>query len=180
MTDNAFLRYRNEIIASMNKHCVAYKLVGGTVVQLIDDTRETSDLDLMMRRSEENIENLIQALVDCGFATVDDLREQIFADNDEDFTSFQIVPSKPEWAGFHIDLCYSLGQFNYDTLPEAKHETTDGLVLNSVPFLTIVRMKANVFPKPRPQDIKDIQVIADYLGLDPATGQPIGDASAPR
>jgi predicted nucleotidyltransferase len=176
MTPNAFLQYRNSIIESMNKHGVAYKLVGGSVVQLIDATRETSDLDLMVQRNDENVEKLVQALSACGFAAEDDLREQIFTEDDEEFASFQIVPSKSEWEGFHIDMCFSLGQFEFDTLPGETHRTTDGLEIHSVPFLTIVRMKANVFPRPRPQDIKDIHVIAEYLGLDPVTG----DARAPR
>lgn len=40
-------------------------------------------------------------------------------------------------------------------------------------FLTIAQMKAMVYPNQRPKDINDIQFIANYLGLDPATGQPV-------
>ena len=177
MVDGAFSLYRDEVITSLNEHGVAYKLVGGSVVQLIDSTRETSDLDLMIQKTRDNIDKLIQALAACQFASISDLSEQIYGDAGgvDDYDAFQLIPSNPLWSEFHIDMCFKLGDSDYNTYGNETHETSSGLQIRSIPFVDIVRMKAKVFPKPRLQDIKDIGVIADHLGLDPMTGEPKSD-----
>jgi hypothetical protein len=174
MAETTFSLYLSRIIESLNKHNVDYKLVGGSIVQLIDNTRETKDLDLLVQDTQDNLNKLIDALVSCEFATAEEVRYQIYGDDEttEGYNAFQLVPSNPLWSDFHIDMCLKLGQYSYDTSPTEVHTTETGLQINSVPFRYIAHMKANVFPQPRPQDHKDIKIIADHLGLDPATGEP--------
>jgi hypothetical protein len=177
MADTGFITFRNEVIGSLNKFDVLYKLVGGSIVQLIDDSRITNDLDIIIKNSKENTDRLIKALTHCNFAGAEELNEQIYGDDGagvmDIYDSFWLTPSDPRWSEYHIDLCYQLAAYSYDMMPEEYHTTADGLRIRSVPFRYIAHMKANVFPRPREHDISDIKTIADYLGLDPSTGEPI-------
>jgi len=182
MEDKAFLSYRNEVIASLNKHDVEYKLVGGSVVQLIDSSRKTVDLDMLISKTKENLRRFIAALVDCGFASEVELRNQIFGSGrqetpDEAYDAFQLESSNPRWGKFHLDMCFQLGgKFTYENSHSETHTTDTGLKIRSVPYKYVAHMKANVWPQPRPRDIEDIHTIADHLGIDPVTGEPIKTA----
>ena len=180
MADLKFLRYRNEVISSLNKFNVAYKLVGGCIVQLIDSNRNTSDLDLLVRTTRDNTDRLILALVDCGFGTLEELKFQIYGGALEAYNSYELKSSNVRWLDYHIDMCFQLGKFNFEDSPSEVHITSQGLKIYSVPFRYIAHMKANVFPHPRQNDLKDIAVIADYLGLDPSTGLPRKDKKKRR
>ena len=172
MENNEFLHYRNEIIENLNKFGVEYKLVGGSIVQLIDNTRETSDLDLLIRKTQENLDKFIIALVECKFAADDEIRQQIYVDSQilDDYNAYLIVPTNPRWIGFHIDMCFQLGKFDYENSPAETHITSTGLQIYSVPYKYIAHMKVNVFPQHRLQDLKDIKIIANHIGVDPSTG----------
>ena len=174
MENSSFFEYRDAIISSLNKHGVEYKLVGGAVVQLINKDRVTSDLDLLLGQTKKNLEKVINALTDCGFASMEELRYQVFGDDENEeevYTSFELIPSNLNWRFFHIDMCFDLGGFDIESLPMEYHYTEGGLSICSVPFRSIANMKAKVYPEPREQDLKDIRTIADYLGLDPYTGE---------
>ena len=177
MEDNAFAIFRNEVIASLNEHDVAYKLVGGSVVQLIDNTRETADLDMLIKNSTANIDRLILALADCKFATAEELQSHIYGDEQEpigSYDAYQLAPSNPRWEGFYIDMCLQLsGQFTYENTPSEEHTTSAGLTIYGVPYSFVAHMKRKVYPQMRPQDIEDIITISEHLGLDPVTGLPI-------
>ena len=73
---------------------------------------------------------------------------------------------------FHLDVAFNLAQWNFENTGFEIVER-NGIQISTVSFLTIAQMKAMVYPNPRPKDIDDIQFIANYLGLDPATGQPV-------
>jgi predicted nucleotidyltransferase len=174
-----FIAFRNEIVKSLNKHGVKYKVFGGAVICLIDDNRETEDLDIFIEQTEANINAFIEAISESGFCAYEVLADFIFGTSGEDYKhygTFFLKAAKEEWDAFHIDLCFKLGQYNYNALPEEEYDD-NGLKIKIVPFRDIATMKANVhinfiYGPPREKDINDIKAIADYLGVDPATGKP--------
>ena len=60
-----------EFIQCLNARDVDYLLVGGWAVVIYSRPRYTGDYDFFLRRSEENAEKLLAALVDFGFGTLD-------------------------------------------------------------------------------------------------------------
>ena len=171
-----YLDFRNKVILSMNKFKVPYKLFGGGVVCIVDEERETSDNDISIKKDMGALRGFIDALVDCNYATREYLEEFLYSDYmDEEFPQYvnaKIETTNPDWKDFHIDLCFSIGGYEYDDMPSEVVEHM-GIPINIVTFRHIIRMKANIQPRPRDHDIKDIQFLAKYLGLDPITGQPI-------
>jgi hypothetical protein len=175
---DAYLAFRNKIISNLNKKEVLYKIFGGAVICLISDSRETEDIDMFIEKSDENIQRFIEAIVDSGFCDYKTLSYLIYGNNGKDFNyygTFQLVSTESEYDVFHIDLCFQLGQNNYNTVGEAEYDD-NGLKIRIVPFKEIAIMKANVHSDflcgpPRDKDIKDIKIIADYLHIDPSTGE---------
>jgi predicted nucleotidyltransferase len=174
MTEN-FKSFRNKILKALDAYGIKYKLFGGAAVCLINEDRETEDLDIAIKANQEIVEDFIDALVYAGYDSQKSLREQIYGINKQPhndlYSTCRILPSKSEWEGFYIDLCFTIGEHNYDNMPSEIY-TDNGLDISIVTFEHIARMKANIFPNPRPEDIEDIQIIAKHLGLDPATGEP--------
>jgi hypothetical protein len=180
--DSKFIEFRNSIISSLNKYDIAYAVFGGAAVQLINNERYTNDIDIAVKNDRANIFKFIEALADSGFATYNELCGQIFEDNNPDsvelYSTYLLWPTKLEWKEFHLDLCINIGDYRYETMPVQKYKDGD-LALTIVDFGYIAKMKANIFPKPRPKDIEDILSISDYLGLDPSTGEPIKKKASP-
>ena len=177
MADVKFIKYRNTILRSLNKFGVPYKLFGGATVQLIDSDRETEDLDFFIQKDKEVAKRLILALEDCGFNTREELIQQLFGignpvETSSLYSTCRLAPNKEAWKDFHLDVAFNLVQWNFENTGFEIVER-NGIQISTVSFLTIAQMKAMVYPNPRPKDINDIQFIANYLGLDPATGQPV-------
>ena len=174
-----FFEFRDEVLSSFAEYGVEYKLFGGAVVQLVNPSRFTEDLDIAIKATVDSAEKFIDSLASIGYADRNNISMQVYGDVEEagyDMTSTRrIESSNPEWERFHIDLCFDLGEHNYETMLAEDFEV-NGLKIMAVTFRHIIRMKANMnkgYGGPRPKDIEDIQFLANYLGLDPSTGESI-------
>lgn len=59
----------DRIIASLNKHQVDFMIIGGFAVVYHGNDRMTKDLDLFVRRTQENAKKVVAALEDVGFGS---------------------------------------------------------------------------------------------------------------
>ena len=186
-----FLVFRNTIINSLIKYDVDYTLFGGAVVNIFNNLRETSDLDLTIKADEESLLAFLAALEDVNYGTIEELLKQITdafqAELDSPYSEFNgaeefnmytggyaLVSGNPEYDGLHIDLCFNIGEHNFDTM-QSEEYIHDGIKINMVSLRYLIKMKANInkgYGGPRPQDIEDIKFLAEKLNLDPSTGQP--------
>ena len=165
----------DRIINAFNKFHVEYKLVGGTVIALVNPERYTEDMDFEIKSNIENVKKIINALVDCGFSTHEELQgllEDRFSEEDGIPNNMQIFPTLSGWEvkNFHLDICESIRGISYDDLGTEIYDY-DGLKIIIAPFKDILRMKENVGNlwdernNPREKDLNDIAFICDTLGL---------------
>jgi len=173
--DNALRVCRDKIVQAFNKHNVKYKMIGGAVICLINPNRQTVDLDFEVKSGIDNLNRIIDALVDCNFATSDDLGillEDRFNEADEIPNNVQIFPTLPGWsaANFHIDICERLHDITYDDLGEEIF-MDNGIPIVIAPFRDILRMKENVGnlwsseKNPRDKDLEDIAFLCKEFGF---------------
>lgn len=71
----------DRIIASLNKHKVEFMIIGGLAVVYHGHVRNTKDLDLFIRRTEENARRTITALEEVGFGSPEMTPEVFTVDN---------------------------------------------------------------------------------------------------
>lgn len=58
----------DRIVASLNKNCVEFLIVGGYAVIFHGHVRNTKDLDIFIRRAPDNARRAVAALEEIGFA----------------------------------------------------------------------------------------------------------------
>ena len=118
MNRDIFLEFRNTILGSLSAHGVSYKLFGGAVICLINDERETQDLDIAIKAELETTEKFIDALASCGYADREYISMQIYGENaspgENMYSTCHLATKNPRWKGLHIDLCFDLGEHNYE------------------------------------------------------------------
>lgn len=71
----------DRIVASLNKHNVEFMIIGGYAVVFHGHVRNTQDLDLYIRPTEENARRTVAALGEAGFASPELNAEVFTADN---------------------------------------------------------------------------------------------------
>lgn len=71
----------DRIVASLNKHHVDFMIIGGFAVVYHGHMRATKDLDLFVRRTDENARRTVAALEDVGFGSPEMTPEVFTADN---------------------------------------------------------------------------------------------------
>lgn len=71
----------DRIVASLNKHHVDFMIIGGFAVVYHGHMRATKDLDLFVRRTEENAGRTIAALEEVGFGSPEMTPKVFTADN---------------------------------------------------------------------------------------------------
>lgn len=71
----------DRIVASFNKHRVDFMIIGGFAVVYHGHVRATKDLDLYIRRTEENAKRTVAALEEVGFGSPEMTPEVFTADN---------------------------------------------------------------------------------------------------
>lgn len=94
----------NSIIDCFNKHNVKHLIVGGHAVNVYGYIRSTVDLDIWIDKSDENLENLRQALVSFGYPQeqcqqgIDEIRNNrnigIFDDDDNKIDLIQLYSTR--------------------------------------------------------------------------------------
>lgn|GEM_PF-6507686 len=176
-----FIEFRNELLKSFNKYEVPYKLFGGAVVCILNNKRETLDLDIMLKATDDSLEKFCKALDSIGFDNYDNLKNQIY---DGLNNGYKLYPVKGDWKKYHIDLLFDLSIFDYNNLLSQQIED-NGITINAVTYGEIIRMKNRVNPvtdeygnthyEPRDKDKDDINFISERLNLDPVTGKPLNE-----
>lgn len=71
----------DRIVASLNKHQADFMIIGGFAVVYHGHIRATKDLDLYIRRTEENAKRVVAALEEVGFASPEMTPAVFTADN---------------------------------------------------------------------------------------------------
>lgn len=71
----------DRIVASLLKHKVDFMIIGGFAVVYHGHVRATKDLDLYIRRTEENAKRTVAALEEVGFGSPEMIPEVFTADN---------------------------------------------------------------------------------------------------
>lgn len=135
-----------EFIELLNVNRVKYLIVGGYAVALHGYPRYTKDLDIWVDISPDNARNILKALEQFGFGSLD-LRE-------EDF----LVPDQIIQLGFppnRIDLLTNAKGLNFKECYQSKVEVTiEDIRAN---FIDIENLKKNKRAIGRSQDLADLE-----------------------
>jgi hypothetical protein len=135
-----------EFIESLNKHNVRYLLIGGYAVALHGHPRYTKDLDIWIWMDNTNAANLLNALKDFGFSSL-----QL---TPEDF----LKPDRIVQLGYppnRIDLMTSPTGIEFDTCYASREEIEiEGLIVN---LIDLKHLKINKKATGRHQDLADLE-----------------------
>ena len=135
-----------EFIESLNKHNVRYLLIGGYAVALHGHPRYTKDPDIWIWMDNTNATNLLNALKDFGFSSL-----QL---TPEDF----LKPDQIVQLGFppnRIDLMTSPKGVEFNTCYASREEIEiDGLKVN---LIDLNHLKINKKATGRHQDLADLE-----------------------
>ncbi|NEQ44080.1 MAG: hypothetical protein F6K00_11200 [Leptolyngbya sp. SIOISBB] len=135
-----------EFIQLLNDNQVRYLVIGGYAVALHGYPRYTKDIDIWIEMTPENAENMVQALAEFGFSSVD-LRSADF-----------LVPDQVIQLGYppnRIDLITTPDGVDFGICYASRLETNMGGV--SVNFIDIENLKANKRASGRLQDLADLE-----------------------
>jgi len=135
-----------EFIAALNDNGVRFLVVGGYAVAFHGHPRYTKDIDIWLQPTRENAEQVLLALRQFGFGSLD-----LGAD---DF----IQPDMVVQLGYppnRIDLLTSLAGVDFGTCFSGR--VTVELEGVQVPFIDIESLKANKRAVGRHQDLADLE-----------------------
>jgi Nucleotidyltransferase of unknown function (DUF6036) len=135
-----------EFIKLLNEHSVRYLVVGGYAVALHGHPRYTKDLDIWIELSPENAENILKALENFGFASLD-LKPDDFLENDQ-IIQLGYPPNR-------IDILTTLKDVKFEDCWRAKVQVEIGGL--DIYFIDIENLKRNKRATGRPQDIADAE-----------------------
>lgn len=145
-----FDRDFSEFLECLAARDVRYLVVGGYAVAAHGHPRYTGDLDLWVWTGAENAENLLTALRDFGFGSLD-----LTAN---DFTE----PGRVVQLGYppvRIDLLTSIDGVEFEKCFDRRVEiVVDGLIL---PFIAVDDLRRNKAASGRPQDIADLAALGE-------------------
>ena len=167
LSSERFIGIRNTLLASFNKHGLDYKLFGGVVMNIYDDTRGTSDLDIAIRRTMDEVYKFVDALVDCEYGTRTEILEGIFGADPQSekflFAFSRILSNNPYFSGFHIDLCFDFGSTTYESIASERQEV-NGITVDMATLPQMLKMKQQIDPL-RERDTQDIRFLQQKLGV---------------
>jgi hypothetical protein len=135
-----------EFIQSLNNNQVRYLVIGGYAVALHGYPRYTKDIDIWVEMTPDNAENMVKALAEFGFASVN-----LQAD---DF----LVPDQVIQLGYppnRIDLITTPDGVDFESCYRSRLETEIGGV--TVSFIDLENLKINKQASGRLQDLADLE-----------------------
>jgi hypothetical protein len=166
LSPERFGEIRDLLFSLFQKHGLKFKVFGGTVMNLLDNTRGTSDLDMAIQKKTAEVEKLAAALAECNFGTRDEIFEGIFgADPQTDeylFAFSRIYSENPYYTGFHIDICFEFGDTTYETI-ESEKRNVNGLAVDMATLAQMLKMKKSI-KQTRDRDNRDIEKLEKELG----------------
>ena len=138
-----------EFIQSLNDNNVRYLVIGGYAVALHGYPRYTKDIDIWLEMSPGNAENVVNALKQFGFGTLN-LQPDDF-----------LAPDQVVQLGYppnRIDLITTPDGVDFATCYDARVVITmDGLAIN---FIDLENLKRNKRASGRFQDLADLENLA--------------------
>ena len=135
-----------EFIQSLNDNGVRYLVIGGYAVAFHGHPRYTKDIDIWIAMNAENAANIIKALEEFGFASLD-LQESDFTGPDQ-IVQFGYPPNC-------IDLITTAPGVDFNTCYASRIQSEiDGVKVN---FIDLENLKRNKKAVGRHQDLADIE-----------------------
>jgi hypothetical protein len=135
-----------EFIQSLNEHNVRYLIIGGYAVAFHGHPRYTKDLDVWIELAPKNAANILKALTDFGFGSLE-LTEHDFLKPDQ-IIQLGYPPSR-------IDILTTLAGVDFEDCYASKVVTTiDDIPMN---FIDLENLKKNKKAAGRLQDLADLE-----------------------
>lgn len=135
-----------EFLESLNDNKVKYLIIGGYAVAFHGHPRYTKDIDIWLSADKNNIEKLLHALKDFGFASLE-LKIDDFCDP-EHIIQLGYPPNR-------IDLLTDLKGINFNTCYENRVTVEiEGLKTH---FIDLENLKKNKKATGRHQDLADLE-----------------------
>jgi predicted nucleotidyltransferase len=135
-----------EFIQSLNDNSVRYLVIGGYAVAFHGHPRYTKDLDVWVAMDAENAANIIKALAQFGFASLE-LKESDFTAPDQ-IIQLGYPPS-------HINIITTAPGVDFETCYAGRiQEEIDGIQVN---FIDLENLKRNKKAVGRHQDLADLE-----------------------
>jgi len=134
-----------EFIELLNKNNVRYIVIGGYAVVYHGYVRSTNDIDIWIDIREDNIENILKALDDFGFSSLN-LKES-------DFSPDQII--QLGYPPNRIDLITTPAGIDFDTCYQSKEQVAiDKISINIIDVENLLKSKK---ASNRTRDLADIE-----------------------
>lgn len=135
-----------EFVQSLNDNDVRFLIVGGYAVAFHGHPRYTKDLDIWIWVDEQNAENVVKALDQFGFSSLQ-LKPADFLDANM-VVQLGYPPNR-------IDLIMGLAGVEFDSCYHARvEEKVEDVIL---PFIDIENLKKNKQASGRHQDLADLE-----------------------
>lgn len=135
-----------EFLQSLNDNNVHYLIIGGYAVAFHGHPRYTKDIDIWLAADKNNIENLLKALKDFGFASLE-LKPDDFADP-EQIIQLGYLPNR-------IDLLTDLQGVDFQTCFQNRVKVKiEGVKAN---FIDLENLKKNKKTTGHHQDLADLE-----------------------
>ena len=168
LSPEVFEKIRDLLFSAFNRHDLKYKVLGGTVMNLMDELRGTSDVDMTIMQNMVEVHKFADALVECGYGTKEEIFDGIFGADPqtEEYLNdlSRITSDSPEFAGFCIDLIFDFGKIKYETL-ETEEMNINGVIVNMASLTQMLKLKKGI-AQPLEKDLRDIAFLEKHLGKD--------------
>ena len=151
---NIFNADFQDFITALNNNNVDYILLGGYAVILYGYSRNTGDMDIFVRKSEENYRKLQLAFREFGMPMFDMTLDNFLHNAKLDVFTFGMPPVS-------IDILTQPKELDFDeTFENAEMKEVDGLNIRVIHLGDLIRQKKAVN---RAKDLNDIEHLS---GLD--------------
>ena len=136
-----------ELMSSFEKNEVEYILIGGLAINLHGFARNTEDIDLFIRPTKNNVDQVCRALMD----VFDD--NEIYEITLDELNKYAVIRYGTDY-GFCIDLIAKIGtEFNYKDM-NFEIKTIDNVKIKVANIETLYRLKENTHREIDQLDLK--------------------------
>lgn len=137
-----------EFISAFNRNDVKYILVGGYAVIFHGYVRTTGDIDLWVKKDEENYNKIFKAFHDFGMPLFDLTKENFLYNENLDVFTYGSPPVS-------IDVVSSIKGLNFDeTYQNSIMKNIDGI---NIRMICLEDLKIAKKASGRPRDINDLE-----------------------
>lgn len=136
-----------EFLEALNNNQVDYILIGGYAVILHGYSRTTGDMDIWVRKTTLNYQNLENAFHEFKMPVFDMTLENFLHNDEVDVFSFGVLPAR-------IDLMTAVKELNFaESFANSSISEIDGISIRLIGKADLIRLKKAVN---RPKDQNDI------------------------